>query len=100
MEANRFGAVMHYVIAYDITDDQRRHRVARFLQGWGRRVQKSVFECELSREELQEVYTRLTALLVIPEDRCHLYRLCGECAPQRLVIGKEVEPEWEEAVVV
>lgn len=91
---------MRYVIAYDITDDQRRHHVARCLEGWGRRVQKSVFECELSREDLKEVYRRLKALLVIPEDRCHLYPLCGECAPKRLVIGTEIEAEWEEVVVV
>ncbi len=91
---------MRYVIAYDITDDQRRHQVARYLEGWGRRVQKSVFECELSREDLKEVYARLKALLVIPEDRCHIYRLCGECVPKRLVVGSELEPEWTEAVVV
>jgi CRISPR-associated protein Cas2 len=50
---------MKYVVAYDIADDGRRNRVARFLEGWGRRVQKSVFECELSPEELGWVHRRL-----------------------------------------
>jgi CRISPR-associated protein Cas2 len=91
---------MRYVIAYDITDDQRRQRAAKLLEGWGRRVQKSVFECELSPNELQEVVSSLKALLVLEEDRCHLYRLCGECVPKRLVLGSEVEAEWEKTVVV
>lgn len=90
---------MRYVIAYDITDDQRRHRAAKFLEGWGRRVQKSVFECELSSEDLRGVFARLKELLVLDEDRCHLYRLCGECVPKRLVLGSEVEAEWEETIV-
>ncbi len=91
---------MRYVIAYDITDDRRRQRVAKFLEDWGRRVQKSVFECELSLEELRGVLDRLKELLALGEDRCHLYRLCGECVPKRLVLGSDVEAEWEETIVV
>lgn len=91
---------MHYAIAYDITDDSRRTKVAHFLEGWGRRVQKSLFECELTPEELEEVCKRLRELLVLPDDRCHIYRLCGECALKRLALGKELEPERTEAVVV
>lgn len=91
---------MQYVIAYDIVDDARRNRVARFLEGWGRRVQKSLFECDLSPEELREVCSRLKELLALPEDRCHIYRLCGECAPKHLALGGDLESERAEAVVV
>lgn len=91
---------MKYVIAYDIADDGRRQRVARLLEGWGRRVQKSVFECDLSGEALQQVYDRLARLLILTEDRCHLYRLCGECAPHRLTLGRDLEPRWEDGLVL
>jgi len=91
---------MQYVVAYDIAEDGRRNRVARFLEGWGRRVQKSLFECDLSPEELQEVSKRLRELLVVSDDRCHIYRLCGECAPKRLALGSDLEPQRSEAVVV
>lgn len=91
---------MRYIIAYDITDDIRRSKVARFLEGWGRRVQKSLFECDLSAEELEKVRGRLREMLVLPEDRGHIYRLCGECAPKRLVLGEELEPERTSPVVV
>lgn len=90
---------MRYVIAYDIADDHRRSQVAKILEAWGRRVQKSVFECELSAEEAQGVAGRLKRLLTLPEDRCHLYRVCGECVPKRIVLGSELEAEWKETIV-
>ncbi len=91
---------MRYVIAYDISDDTRRNKVAKFLEGWGRRVQKSVFECDLSLEELQVVQKRLEELMVLAEDRCHIYRLCGECQPKRIVLGQEIEPEWAQTLIL
>lgn len=91
---------MNYVVAYDIVDDRRRNRVARFLEGWGHRVQKSIFECKLSAEELDEVRIKLKEILALPEDRCHIYRLCAECVAKRLVLGEALEPEPTAAVVV
>ncbi len=92
---------MRYVIAYDIPDDQRRNRVSKFLEGWGRRVQKSVFECELSPTELKEVIHHLKELMEVSEDRCHLYRLCGDCVAYRRTLGLgDIEPEWTETIVV
>ncbi len=91
---------MLYVIAYDITDDARRTRASKFLLGWGRRVQKSLFECDLSADDLQKVTTRLQAILVLPEDRCHLYRLCAECVAKRTVIGSDIELDWPEVIVL
>jgi len=37
-----------YVVAYDVADDAEREKVAKILQGFGDRVQKSVFECRLT----------------------------------------------------
>jgi CRISPR-associated protein Cas2 len=73
--------------------------VAQLLLGWGRRVQKSVFECDLSREDLDKVCGQLEELLCIPPDHCHIYRLCANCVHHRRVLGEEIEPEWDLAVV-
>lgn len=91
---------MRYVIAYDVTDDHRRNQIAKFLEGWGRRVQKSVFECDLSNEEIAIVRQRLEELILPSEDRCHIYRLCGECRPKKIVLGSEIEHEWAEIIAV
>ena len=91
---------MYYIIAYDIVDDSRRQRVAKYLKDWGRRIQKSVFECELSHREINTVYYHLNELLLSSEDRCHLYRLCGECVPHRLAVGSELEPRWRNRIII
>jgi CRISPR-associated protein Cas2 len=91
---------VRYVIAYDVSDDGRRSRLARFLEGWGRRVQKSVFECDLSADELRRVHRRISELIEVSEDRCHIYRLCGECVPERLVLGSELELQLEGPIVL
>jgi CRISPR-associated protein Cas2 len=35
--------IQTFAIAYDLSDDHERYRVDKVLQGWGHRVQKSVF---------------------------------------------------------
>lgn len=91
---------MRYVIAYDITDDRRRNQVAKFLEGWGKRVQKSIFECDLSLKELEQVIDGLKRILVVHEDRCHIYQICRECLPKKMVFGEEIEPEWLDVIAV
>ena len=91
---------MRYVIAYDVVDNKRRQRVAECLLGVGRRVQKSVFECELSHEELKRIRGQLERVLCVPPDRCHVYRLCADCVAARHAYGGDVEPAWADVVVV
>ena len=38
---------MIVLIAYDVTSDRRRSKIARLLANHGERIQYSVFECEL-----------------------------------------------------
>ncbi|RJQ24338.1 CRISPR-associated endonuclease Cas2 [Candidatus Parcubacteria bacterium] len=51
-----------YIISYDIEDDHERLRVSKVLEGFGQRVQKSVFECPLSRGKKHELEKRLEKL--------------------------------------
>lgn len=41
-----------YLVAYDIRDPKRLRQVAKTLEGFGTRVQYSVFICDLSSQEL------------------------------------------------
>ena len=78
---------MRYVIAYDIGDDGRRSRVAETLEACGRRVQYSVFECELDRRELETLLEGLDEIVVPGVDRVRLYRLCRACAGEIESLG-------------
>ncbi|MFE4108590.1 CRISPR-associated endonuclease Cas2, partial [Almyronema epifaneia] len=44
---------MLVLVVYDIPDDKRRTKLATFLEGYGRRVQYSVFECFMSLEKMK-----------------------------------------------
>jgi CRISPR-associated protein Cas2 len=38
---------MFILVCYDVCDSRRLRRVAKLLEGYGQRVQESVFECHL-----------------------------------------------------
>jgi CRISPR-associated protein Cas2 len=52
-----------YVAAYDISDDNQRQRVARVLDRFGMRLQKSVFELGLDPDELADLRRHVGPLL-------------------------------------
>ncbi len=58
-----------YLICYDVADASRLRKVYKCLQGAGESLQYSVFRCELSKEERQELIERLWGLLKLSEDR-------------------------------
>jgi len=61
-----------WVIAYDTPSNSRRRKLAKLLEGYGLRVQWSVFECNLRREQLQQLRQRLERLIVPSDDSVRL----------------------------
>lgn len=71
---------MNILVVYDIEDDKRRNRVAKVLEGYGQRVQYSVFECgALSEEEYAEMTVKISKEINHQEDLVFFYRLCERC---------------------
>ena len=56
------------IIAYDITSNKRRGRVFRCLQAWSLDSQYSLFECQLTYREAEELFIQLTNLIDEDED--------------------------------
>ncbi len=79
---------MRYVIAYDITDDRRRARVAKRLESVAERVQGSVFEADLNDKALTRLLEQLDKLIDKELDGVRVYRLCGECAGVIKIVGQ------------
>ena len=67
---------MFVVVAYDIVDNGRRTRVAGLLEGYGVRVQKSVFELDVNGEQLLSVQRRVMREIAPVEDGVRYYTLC------------------------
>lgn len=91
---------MFTVIAYDVTNDRRRTRVSNFLEDYGTRVNYSVFECELERDEFAHVQAQLTDLIDTHKDRIVFYRLCEGCRMRRSTIGAVQKNGGEEGIVI
>jgi CRISPR-associated protein Cas2 len=67
--------MLFYVVTYDIPSNRRRKQVADLLEGYGRRVQYSVFECVLSAKQYVELQARLRSRLKLEEDSVRFYPL-------------------------
>ena len=79
---------MLYVVCYDIADDSLRNKVASVLEGFGMRVQKSVFECELSEPGLRKMVKKLESIFHGEgEDSIRIYPLCQTCKANAMGIG-------------
>lgn len=90
---------MLYVISYDVVEDSRRNRLHELLKGYGRRVQYSVFECDLSHGEAEELERRVKYEVDEGTDSCRFYRFCERCRGEVRIVGKG-EQYWEPEVVI
>ena len=77
---------MFAVICYDIPDDKRRTRVGKILEGFGNRVQKSVFECDIKPDHMKTLKQKLDKVIK-EDDAVRYYYLCAQCIPKIEVIN-------------
>lgn len=52
-----------YIVSYDVADPKRLRQIARTLEGYGARIQYSVFECPLDNLRLEKLKARLREIL-------------------------------------
>jgi CRISPR-associated protein Cas2 len=76
-----------YLISYDVPCNKRRKKVSDLLEGYGKRVQLSVFECLLNRQQYRELHDRLQPRINIAEDSLRIYPISGHTAPQIITWG-------------
>ncbi len=80
---------MFYVVTYDISDNQRRVKVAEALEDYGDRVQRSVFEMELEGAwQLEVLQKRLGRVIDPGEDGVRIYFLCQSCREKVAILGQ------------
>lgn len=68
-----------HVVAYDISDDRRRARVAATLQAYGDRIQRSVFICTVEADLLRDIRARIGAIIDPQTDSVYVFRQCAAC---------------------
>ena len=76
------------MISYDISETRIRNKVSNILEGFGRRIQYSVFECNLEEKVFNRLYKQLLEQTIDSDsDSIRIYRLCKKCAEESVTIG-------------
>ncbi|RMG61041.1 MAG: CRISPR-associated endonuclease Cas2 [Deltaproteobacteria bacterium] len=88
------------VVSYDVSDDRKRRKLAKFLLDYGKRVQKSVFEVVASRKSVEKMKRRARKFIDEETDSIRYYTLCGRCVVAVEHYGAGPPPEEEEDLIV
>jgi CRISPR-associated protein Cas2 len=81
------------LIAYDITDPKRLHKVAKLCEDYGMRIQYSVFECRLEADRFETFWKSLVSLIDPSSDRVTAYKICASCSKNILDAGVQMHSE-------
>lgn len=85
------------LIVYDIIDNKKRTKLAKFLQGYGTRVQKSAFEAHLTRAQYEKL-TRELPKFCGEEDSIRTYKIIGK--GQVKAWGYSIQSIQDDVVIV
>ena len=89
-----------YLLVYDIGADKIRDRLSKIACGYGMRIQKSAFECRLTRGLKKRLWSSIEELSLAEDDRIALSPLAASPANRRGVEADEPMSELHHAVVL
>lgn len=91
---------MYIVVSYDVIDDKRRGQLAKTLLNYGRRVQKSVFECLLEEREYIKMKQEIDSTIDMEVDSVRYYILCQRCILNISISGMGTVSEDSDVMIV
>ncbi len=83
-----------FVVCYDVTQDKRRRKLAKLLDGYGDRVQGSVFEAELTKPMMELMSFEASQVIKPDEDSLIIYRLIDQAHEPERRFGKATNNEF------
>jgi len=100
-DVGRHVMAVTVVIAYDVSEDRRRSRLAAVLQAYGDRIQRSVFLATIDMDTLQEITDRAREIVNLDVDSVYFFRQCGTCWDGIGILGQATAapPEYYWAVL-
>jgi len=87
---------MNMIVAYDIADVKRLARIAKIIKDYGIRVQKSIFEVDVTPIIFDEMKRRVESIIMPEEDGVKYFPLCEKCAGTIEIIGQGVFTDPDE----
>jgi len=88
------------VVAYDIVQNKPRNRLLKLLKGHGAHVQKSVFECLLTDEQIGILKHHIQMIIDAEVDTVRLYILHSQEVARICVLGQGEVYEEKQLVLV
>ena len=76
-----------WIVAYDSPSDQRRRKLSQLLQGYGQRLQWSVFECRLREDQFHALRWQLERRIDSGQDRVCFWPVAGQQVASIVVMG-------------
>jgi len=80
----------HIVVSYDVVNNAKRAKLAKYLKGYLERVQKSVFEGEIADRMLEKLRRGIEKQIDRDEDTVRIYTLCERCIAGVEIVGTGV----------
>jgi CRISPR-associated protein Cas2 len=80
---------MLIIITYHVSSNKTRTRFHKLLKNFGNPVQKSVFECRLTKEQQKLLFNKIDnfAAQLSSSDSVRIYSLCFKCLKKVKIIG-------------
>ncbi len=97
MQDNIQDSRVYVLIIYDIIDNKRRLKLAKYLNAYGFRVQKSCFEAKLTKKKYQQMLEGLK-VYATKNDSIRVYKIIGQ--GQVTVFGQDYKIDDEEVIVI
>lgn len=89
-----------YIVAYDIPSNRRRKKVSDILEGYGKRVQYSVFELVLAKSKYDEMRRRLSRYVNFEEDSLRFYPISQHTLEQVEIWGGVPLTQVQKSIIV
>ena len=78
---------MTYIFCYDISSPKRLRKAAKTLEDFGIRIQKSIFQCEMKKDTMEQLKKNIISIINKKKDSFFIYPLCEDCSKRAIKDG-------------
>ena len=81
----------NFLVVYDITDNKTRKKLSDLLEGYGFRVNLSVFELTIKETKLKKLIPKIEKLVDKKYDSVRFYNICQNCKTKSFNLCRDRE---------
>ena len=89
------GGPNWYLVCYDIRHPKRLRKTAKLLEGYGERIQYSIFRVRITEHKLQKLRWELSEIL-FEDDSLLVIPICTRCGSKIGKLSQGAHEDWGE----